>query len=96
MDEKKSKKCAILLKLNFQKAYDTVIWGFIDNVLEANGVWFKVEEMDIWLYFVTPKSRVIGIVILCHVGPRGSSIFEPYASLEGYMISMFSWDQKSR
>ena len=34
---KKSKKKAIMLKLDFQKAYNIVKWSFVDNVLEAMG-----------------------------------------------------------
>ena len=36
------------------------------------------------------------VVIFCLVGPHGSSKFEPYASVENYMIGIFSWNQKSR
>ena len=34
---KKRKFKAILLKLNFQKAYDTVRWSFLENILEITG-----------------------------------------------------------
>ena len=36
------------------------------------------------------------MVILCLIEPRGRLKSGPYASLEGYMMGTFSWNQKSR
>ena len=34
---KKHKKAGVLLKLDFQKAYDTVDWNSLDTVLKEKG-----------------------------------------------------------
>lgn len=34
---KKNKKEVVLLKLDFQKAYDTISWSFMDYLLEVMG-----------------------------------------------------------
>ena len=41
---KKSKVSAIMLKLDFQKAYDTVRWSFLDHILECMGFGSKWQS----------------------------------------------------
>ena len=43
---KKSNKPGVLLKLNFQKAYDMVDWVFFGLCLTTNGVWCILEGLD--------------------------------------------------
>lgn len=40
------KKKGYLIKLDLEKAFDKVDWTFLDNIFEAKGFWFLMEEMN--------------------------------------------------
>ena len=56
---RKRKEKSILLKLDFQKAYDTVIWSFLDSVLEAMGFGSKWRK---WISYCLSATFVSAIV----------------------------------
>lgn len=41
---KKEKKMGVLIKLDFQKAYDSVRWSFVDKILQKMGFGMKWRE----------------------------------------------------
>jgi len=45
-EARKTKKELILFKVDFEKAYDSIDWGYLDVVMQKNGVSGVMEKMD--------------------------------------------------
>ena len=62
---KKKKKAVVVLKLHFQKAYDTISYNFLDNVLQKMGFGDKWRK---WISnCVSTASMSILINVLLHL-----------------------------
>ena len=48
---RKEGRSGVVFKIDFEKAYDYVEWGFLDFVFEKKGIWVHMEKMDNGLSF---------------------------------------------
>ena len=79
---KKAKMSAIMLKLDFQKAYDIVRWSFLDHVLECMGFGSKWRA---WIGTCVTSTSMSILVNGCPTAP-----FKMYQGLQqGYQLSPF-------
>jgi hypothetical protein len=84
-ETKKKRKVGVVLKLDFEKAYDKVLWGFLMHCLEIRGfspIWCA------WIKSVLENGSVsvkmnndVGPYFMSHKGVRYGVLFPPCCSI---------------